>query len=317
MDVRAQQLIFLLGAGASVDAGMPTVAGLTRKLRECLPDVCGINGNPCPEFGQIFDIFAGWSPSLAENYERFFEWLQFIINAQKDPYRKFCEVKIDSALVEKIYPLAYMIGPEIAKLLESYAIISDYFALFGGFIPKSGRLKMFTLNYNCCLEDSCRKAGIDVTTGFDPNTKKWNLSQFKKHVRGINLYKLHGSLRWFGTRDLARSDGKIQNRYKLMELSREERGSLGPHLSITEDPELILGPGSKVQVDDPYLTLLYQFHLAFQQAKLCVVIGFSYGDEHIKTMLGEAFDAGLSILDVNRSDRISSLFFQKRKDTIS
>jgi hypothetical protein len=98
-----------------------------------------------------------------------------------------------------------------------------------------------------------------------------------------------------------------------MELSREERGSLGPHLSITEDPELILGPGSKVQVDDPYLTLLYQFHLAFQQAKLCVVIGFSYGDEHIKTMLGEAFDAGLSILDVNRSDRISSPFFSEKE----
>jgi len=124
---------------------------------------------------------------------------------------------------------------------------------------------------------------------------------------------LHGSLRWFGTRDLTRSDGQFQVHFELTEVTPEEIRSLPSHLEVTSRPELILGPGSKVQVDDPYLTLLYEFHLALQQAKTCVVIGFSYGDEHIKTMLGRAFDNGLSILDVNPSNVIPSPFLGEKE----
>jgi predicted nucleotidyltransferase len=45
-----------------------------------------------------------------------------------------------------------------------------------------------------------------------------------------------------------------------------------------QKPELVLGPGDKVQLDDPFLTLLYAFHKAIQQARICVVIGYGYGD---------------------------------------
>jgi hypothetical protein len=304
IDFQEQELVFLLGAGASVNAGMPTVAELTKKLREHLPNVSNVNRLLCPEFEQIFDLFAKGNPSLAENYERFFEWLEFLIHAHCDPYRRFCEIKIDPRLFQKMNDLRFVIGDEIAKILGSYATAPDYFAHFEDFIPESGRLKIFTLNYDYCLEDACFKAGIDITTGFDPNTKKWSPLLFNKGRQRINLYKLHGSLRWFGKRDFTR--------FELMELIPGEIGSLTPHLDVSR-PELILGPGSKVQVDDPYLTLLYEFHLALQQAKICVVIGFSYGDDHIKTMLGRAFDNGLSILDVNPSNVIRSPFLGEKE----
>ena len=312
IDFQRQELVFLLGAGASVDAGMPTVAELTKKLREHLPSMPDVNRLLCPEFEQIFDLFAKGNPSLAENYERFFEWLEFLIHAHGDPYRKFCEIKIDPRLLQKMVDIRFVIGDEIAKILGSYATTPHYLAHFEDFIPEPGRLKIFTLNYDCCLEDACFKAAIDLITGFDPNTKKWNPLLFDKGGQGINLYKLHGSLRWFGTRDLTRSDNRFQHHLELMELIPGEIGSLPPHLDVSR-PELILGPGSKVQVDDPYLTLLYEFHLALQQAKVCVVIDFSYGDDHIKTMLGRAFDNGLSILDVNPSNVISSPFFGEKE----
>lgn len=165
IDFQRQELVFLLGAGASVDAGMPTVAELTKKLRERLPGMSDVNRLPCPEFGQIFDSFAKGNPSLVENFERFFEWVKFLIDAHRDPYRKFCEIKIDPRLSQKMFDIPFIIGDEIAKILGSYRTIPDYFAHFEDFIPESGRLKIFTLNYDCCLEDACFKAGIDVTTG--------------------------------------------------------------------------------------------------------------------------------------------------------
>jgi hypothetical protein len=311
-DLQEQELVFLLGAGASVNAGMPTVAELTKKLRQSLLEMSNVDGLLCPELGQIFDLFAKGNPSLAENYERFFEWVAFLTYAHMGPYRNFCEIKIDPRLLQKMADIRCVIEGEIAKILGSYRTNADYFTHFEDFIPESGRLRIFTLNYDCCLEDSCFKAGIDVTTGFDPHTKKWNPLLFDKEGQGINLYKLHGSLRWFGTRDLTRSDDRFQVHFELMELIPEDTGSLAPHLKVTSRPELILGPGSKVQVDDPYLTLLYEFHLALQQAKVCVVIGFSYGDDHVKTMLERAFDTGLSILDVNPSNVIRSPFLGEK-----
>ena len=56
------RVIFLLGAGASMDAVFPNVAGLTHELRDRLPHVRDRNGETCAEFPELFDAIAQHDP---------------------------------------------------------------------------------------------------------------------------------------------------------------------------------------------------------------------------------------------------------------
>jgi hypothetical protein len=307
-DSSENDLVFLLGAGASVDAGMPTVAQLTKELRINLPKLRDEYDQCRPEFSQLFDLIASYDKSVKENYERFFEWISLLIKAQTEPFRNLIKINVNSSLVKAMADLTLVIGGEIARLLASRKTEPNYLAKVGDFLPSQGRLKVFSLNYDCCLEDVCQNAGIDLTTGFDHSTKKWNPSLFQRKSKGINLYKLHGSLRWFGTRDENLANDAFQHDLVLMELEQGARRYLPSNINVTQRPELVLGPGSKVQPDDPFRTLLYEFQHSLHQTKVCVIIGYSHSDDHINKMLGQAFDRGLSILDVNLGQSLNDRY---------
>ena len=288
-------LIFLLGAGATVDAGMPTVAQLTKELKDSLPTLSDVNGNQRPEFGQVFDLIKKNDPSVAENYEHLFEWISLLLRTHRVPFRNLIHADIAPSLIDALADLASEIGAEVARLLSSRRTEPSYLARLSDFLPKEGRLKVFTLNYDCCVEDACRADGIDVTTGFDPVTKKWNPCRFKKNCHGINLYKLHSSLRWFPVSD----NGLSQYKLTLMELTPDEQQQVSTDLRIPKSPELILGPGSKVQPDDPFLTLLYEFRKAMLKSQRVVIIGYGYCDPHINGIIEDALDVGVFVLNVN------------------
>jgi hypothetical protein len=294
-------LIFLLGAGASVDAGLPTVAKLTEHLRNRLPTLSDPNGVIRPEFGQVFDLIETYDPSVAKNYERFFEWIKLLLDVKKEPFRKLICTNISNQFIELMAHLSFVVGGEIAHLLQSKPTTPDYLGRLTDFLPKKGRLKVFTLNYDCCLEDICQAKGVGLPTGFDPKTKKWKPSLFRSKSIGINLFKLHGSLHWFGTRDKRLSNDEFQYNLVLMELRSEERENLPSYIDVSPRPELILGPGNKIQPDDPFLTLFYEFQSSLLRAKICVIIGYSYQDSHINSVLDQADDRGVRIIDVNPS----------------
>jgi hypothetical protein len=307
-DSCSPEVVFLLGAGASVDAGLPTVKELTEELETRLPRVPDINGDVRPEFGQVFDLIKKFDPSAAGNYEVFIKHIYLILDIQKDPVRAIIDVKIDPSIIDAMGHLTGIIGGEIARIiLESQVSDAEYLSRFADFLPAHGLLKVFSLNYDCCLEDACRTTGIELTTGFDPETKKWNSSLFRRKTKGINLYKLHGSLRWFGSRDESAQSERFQHNFALMELKPEDRNCLPTNLTVTQEPELILGPASKIQPDDPYLSLFCEFMSSMKAAKVCVIIGYGYGDKHINSILESAFDAGVHIVDVNPVKR-SSLY---------
>lgn len=271
------QVIFLLGAGASVDAGMPTVAQLTKELRCQLP---------------LFDTIATYDPAINDNYERFFGWLMLLRRVQMDPFRKAIQIKMEPSLATTAGELAFVIKRPVYEILRAHQSEASYgpgyFAGLRRFLPERGRLKVFTLNYDLCVEDACRSASIDLTTGFRKDTKRWDSSVFQSQNPGINLYKLHGSLSWVLD--------KLDNNCPDRSLIETDTGH------TDKEPELILGPGPKLQSDEPFLTLYYEFRKALQSTKLCVVIGYSFGDAHINDALSEANRLGLTVIDVNPSN---------------
>lgn len=297
--INQEDLMFLLGAGASIDAGLHAVAKLTGELRSRLPLLSDVNGITRPEFGLIFDFIEKHDPEISKNYERFFKWISLILDIRKDPFRKILKTEMDDSLIKVMGHLSFVIGNCISEILYSIKTAPEYLSKIADFLPSQGRLKVFSLNYDCCLEEACQANNIDVITGFDPVTKMWNPSLFLSKEKGINLYKLHGSLRWFGTRDESLSDDQFLCNHILRELKAEERNFLPSHIKVSPTPELILGPGSKIQPDDPFLTLFYEFHSSLQKAKICIIIGYGYQDEHVNSVLDHAVDRRVHIIDVN------------------
>lgn len=281
-------VIFLLGAGASMDAGMPSVVKLTAGLRERLPSLRDINGNTRAEFPALFDAIAQHDGEVSTNYERFFEWLALMRQGQRKPFYKLVRFDLEQHLVTAAGELAWSIKLPIWEFLRARHQAADYrpayLAKLGDFLPARGRLPVFTLNYDLCVEDACAAGGIELTTGFRSDGGRWTPSLFRAHARGINLFKLHGSLNW-------NLGGSLSNRRLVQNY---------PPRWETE-PELILGPGSKLQHDEPFVTLYSAFHKALRRAKVCVAVGYSFRDDHIKEPLHEASRRRLTVIDVNPS----------------
>lgn len=275
----ASDVIFLLGAGATVDAGMPTVKELTECLRERFAN------HKDRKFIEIYELIAKADRMVEVNYEKFFEYFELIkqISAKK----LFC-VKISDYLVNTINDplITDVIRTLMNDILRKYQkdVKPDYLSHLRDFVPESGRLKVFTLNYDLCVETACKNKGIFITTGFNYN---WNPSLYCGLEKGINFYKLHGSLLWF-----------YENNWTIKELSK---------LPENKNPEIVLGPGSKIQADDPFLTLFYEFSRAIKEAKVCIVIGYGYQDTHINTVLERSKIKNIIDVNVEHADILNKI----------
>jgi hypothetical protein len=304
-----RKVVFLLGAGASIEAGMPSVVSLTKQLRCQLPSVRDVNGKIRPGFAKLFDRISRYDPQVLTNYERFFEWTEYLLKTQKDPFRHITRIKLGRHLIDAAAHFAYIVRGEIVKLFKSRKTSHAYLSRLNDFIPARGRLEVFTLNYDCCVEDACAAKKTYLTTGFDPGNKQWKAQLFHGKQRGINLYKLHGSLRWFGTTDTKKlAKGLWTDSYFFLELKDKDRRSLTKTFEVSEEPTLVLGPAPKLQTDDPFLTLFYKFHQSSRTAKACVVVGYGYGDDHVNEKLDEAIKLGVHVLNVNLADPPTRFF---------
>jgi len=277
---------------------MPAVQTLTVELRDKLPYLRDVNGRLRPEFGEIFEVLAKRDPEVSDSYERFFKWIHLIGEAQQTPFREIMRVGLTAKLKKAAAELPFLIGGVVKELLLGKRIRPDYLARLADFIPSRGRMKVFTLNCDCCVEEACRKAGVTLTTGFDPRSGKWRPSLFSGKERGINLHKLHGSLCWFLDMKAVSDSGLIA--YVEVASLRQAERLIGSRQA--GEPELILGPGSKLQADDPFLTLFYEFSRAMVRARVCVVMGFGYKDDYVKKALDQAAARGTRIIDVNPGD---------------
>jgi hypothetical protein len=89
--------------------------------------------------------------------------------------------------------------------------------------------------------------------------------------KGLYLYKLHGSIDWLRDQDTSKltySDSTSKIRI--------------------DEGVLIFGTMYKLQYLDPFLFLVYQLRRLSLDAKLLLVIGYGFGDEHINGILAQA-----------------------------
>jgi hypothetical protein len=170
-------------------------------------------------------------------------------------------------------------------------------------------IHVFTTNYDRAVEEYCSNGNrkCRCIDGFKleqfSNRRLWE-GKFEyirePDMTNVYLCKLHGSLSW--------------KKHKLygIEATTEERRSLDPNYveNLLVYPTVSPKDGQEIE---PYRTIREEFRKYMETADVCIVIGFSFRDEHINSVFREFFERGkhLMVISPSAEANIFQNFFQK------
>ena len=291
---RSNDVIVLLGAGASAKAGIPVSRKMIDDIEEFLR--VRLDWQNFAELYHFVKCSIVYAASLRRekdiagsyNVETLVHTLTEIEKGQAHPIYPFVSdwksqllalvgpgFQTVSAFREKIVDqLKAWVQPESktkAKYYEGLKRLKN---------DLNFPLKIFSLNYDMCVEwlatDDFR-----VEAGFEPRGEElvWDWRRFdeanpnREDVQ-IYLYKMHGSINW--KRD--ENDNLLAVDYT------------GSNIAAMKLP-IIFGRDFKLEADDPYLFYAFEFRRSTLESKLILTVGYGFGDAHINKMISQAIRA--------------------------
>jgi hypothetical protein len=283
--MNANEIVFLLGAGASYEAQIP------------------VSNDMVVDVEKFVTTKESWKP-----YNHLYYYLKSSILYSKGIFGEFNQpfniedlLIVLEALVQRDKNIMYpYIGNWNMRLVEfsgkNFENIESFKSLIKEQIsewvkPKRGydeasyyegfcdlqnelgkTLKVFSLNYDLCFERVIeKKPDIVVELGF--SDRIWHYKNFDSiESRQIEthfaLYKLHGSINW----------------------EKNEDGNLLLKDDPTKNAELIFGLPYKLTSSDPYFFYATEFRksLLDDQSRIFVCIGYSFYDEYLNQFIAQA-----------------------------
>ncbi len=283
---KRNEIIILLGAGASVEAGIPDSNKMVHEIERlvsndsdewsCFRDLYryirsaifyadgldGIFGDNVPfnierlvnvldelhkkERHALYPFVGAWNPKLLDVAGNEFENV----------------LKFRSAII-RILRNEWVALPE--KERASY-----YTGLLRFQKEYEHPLRVFSLNYDLCVENTCDREKVQM--GFDERTWDWRLfDETPDDPAPLILYKLHGSVDWY--------------------FDKDDRVTYSDSPSTIKDEEvaLIFGTSYKLQYVDPFLFLAYELRRwTLDAARVIICIGYGFNDDHINGILQQS-----------------------------
>ncbi len=296
---RENDIIFLLGAGCSKDAGLPTSIDMVKKL----DDLVETNGdwNKYRDLHYFIKGAIRYSKGIkGETDDRVN--IEEIVNALSELEKKEhsilypfigCWTPRLQEVAGSKFNLLKSYKKDIVKSVGKWVCLSNHqtASYYGNFFTFQRKytyfLRIFTLNYDLCLEENIpQRMGFtkeDLERGFDED-RIWDWRRFEPRddVQLIYYYKMHGSIDW--ERDPQRGN--------VLTFTDQRP---------TDNPDMIFGTNYKLQYTDPYLFYAYEFRKYSLECKIIVIIGYSFGDAHINGIITQALhnDAERKILVVS------------------
>ena len=297
MKSRSTDMIFLLGAGASADAGIPPSATMIEQIEDLLA-----NDGAWKEYKVLYDHvrsaihyaagLRGMHRDVPYNIEVLVNTLYELERNEQHPLYPFIAAWNSRfvLLAGSAFASVGSLRRQILERLKRWTCPEDgtkaqyYRRMIHLQQALNFPLHIFSLNYDLCVEELRQEPGFRVETGFEGvgPTHPWDWERFESAETvpsdppHIFLYKLHGSIDW------KRNDAK--NVYSVAQVGNIE----------SEKMEVIFGRGFKLEAADPYLFYAYQFRRFTLAAQLIVLLGYGFGDDHINKMLAQALRSGQS-----------------------
>lgn len=293
MKSKSKDIILLLGAGASVEAHIPSAQMMINSIEQLLETdgwiqfkelylqiksaiyyAAGIKGRFDPGGFYNIETLVNTLYELERNedhpiYPFIASWNSRLISRAGENF-----LNVRSFRYKILEALQSMVQPEGVGDAEYYPGLK--LLQRGLQFP----LKVFSLNYDLCVERLAEE-NFRVETGFAGVGKEhwWEWKRFDEtnpeaEPPEIYLYKMHGSINW----------------------KRDESGNLicvnysGSNIRPAE-MQVIFGRDFKLEAADPYLFYAFEFRRCTFDARLIVSVGYGFGDEHINKMLSQSLRA--------------------------
>lgn len=285
MIFKKDDVIFLLGAGASFDAGIPISSMMIEDVEKLVTTEA-----PWKKYKDLYNLVKSaiiyadgvqgkFGKNVVFNIERLFNVLIELEKKEEHPLYPFIgqwNIKF-SEIVNNNYKIISDFQELILNKLKEWVSLdknenADYYKSLKFFrLEYTFPLRIFTLNYDLCVEKSL--TDINIERGFNEDGI-WDYRKYTDVPEGedrndIYLYKLHGSIDW----ERNTETGEV---------------SFKDEISRIRTPDLIFGDIYKLQYVDPYLFQFYELRRHSLQAKLIIIIGYSFADEHINEILSQS-----------------------------
>lgn len=319
MALAGNELVFVLGAGASADAGLKMSRQMLDEVERRVELASG-TGDSWQDYRELYYTLKGCllyadgvrgkrSDDNSFNIER-------LVNAMRElqqnedhvlyPFVASWNTRLRQHAGETFSQLAPFQRAILHELMTEWVHLKEpqkaaYFTGFREFQEEwQAPLHIYTLNYDLCVEEACGSAGFKVERGFTPSDegRVWQWERMEEESISeaqLYLYKMHGSLDW----------RRVEGTGALTFESR-------PNNSEIDRLELIFGTNLKLSYIDPYLYFAYGLRKHTIDAKLIVLIGYSLGDDHVNEILKQALSREPSkrVLYVTKDDNQNAVAAQ-------
>jgi hypothetical protein len=268
-DSKSSEVVFFLGAGASVKAGVPSTYSFVNEYIKSIKEPAKKD-----KIKKIVKTLKQWKKDEID-IELLLETLTKLKDKDQEPLLQF--YKDGNFFLGESYDIKPLID-DLKDFIKSKAIVESeekirYLQSFREIIEESGPLDIISVNYDTCIEQFCNCYRLFYQDGFDVY---WNPVAFQKEYTDIRLYKIHGSVIWY------QSDrgGYI----KLPVMTKESKVQL---ITGEKAENLMLYPMQKWDYAEPLLELLVKIKhlLESESCKFLIVVGYSFRDVHIIRIL--------------------------------
>lgn len=293
------KIVFLLGAGASCEAGCKLSRGMLDSLQIAINSLNTTDRDYIEYKDDFSEIFHFILASLR---------YQLTMKDALSPESAYLNIEdfvvILRQLIDKEFIIPYpLIGNWNDKILKWEMRNCDIFSRFKDFIldrlvkdwtqfdtrkaetifkpiqdllttSSNLKLNIFSLNYDLMLENTFNSPVNKILeNGFSERILDGDVTRFWTGIFNdphsptkVNLYKLHGSLDWEYNPD-------------------SEEIQIKNNIDDGREPLIIFGSYSKMLSFDPFLCILSDFRSLLKKATVFVVIGYSFHDKYINNLL--------------------------------
>lgn len=285
-EMKSSEVVFFLGAGASVCAGVPDTYSFVKKFMD---EVSGTEKEETVR--KIVETLISWKRTDID-IELLLEALTKLQNKEGEPLLQFYEGR--DFILKGYFEKNPIIG-DLKDFIKSKAIVTEekiqYLQPLIGFVNEFTPLNVISVNYDTCIEQFCNVHKLTYRDGFDVH---WNPKTFFLEHTDICLYKLHGSVMWYQS-----------NRGDYIKLPVMTEASKIQLITGETAENLMLYPMQKWDYAEPLLELLIETKklLESETTKFIIVVGYSFRDDHIRKIIWDSArknkDLHLILVDPN------------------
>lgn len=290
-----KRISFLLGAGASKSAGVPTTFEFVEEFNKKIDDSDDkkIKYLNCVIQEKIQKRLNNGSENV--DVEVLLRTLNEILNLgtfEKTTINAFLEESVIyevfhndelnlnnddgiQKLIKNIYDTLLNFIRAKVIIPKSEIVKIEYLSPLKAFFD-SGPLNIYSVNYDTAIEQFCAENRLNFTDGFD---EAWNPGLFDDEKNfDIKLFKIHGSITWYKTE---------YNRFiKSLVRGKEESSDKIELITGEKAENLMIYPAQKYEYYEPLFELLMKMkENLLKSCDILFIVGYSFRDDHIRQLI--------------------------------